>query len=136
MIFVDTGAIVGRYASRDQHHDVAVTGWKRIATARLPCYTTNLVIAEAITLIARRMNPSFAVETGRLIHSAHSMKILRPDAADDAVALAFFEKLADQRVSFTDAVSFAMMRRHRMTQAFAFDRHFEAAGFTLWTGNP
>lgn len=47
-------------------------------------------------------------------------------------ALEQFTKLADQRVSFTDCVSFALMRRHRVRHAFTFDRHFEAAGFEIW----
>jgi predicted nucleic acid-binding protein len=34
-------------------------------------------------------------------------------------------RFVDQRVSLTDAVSFALMSRHKVTQAFAYDRHFE-----------
>jgi predicted nucleic acid-binding protein len=40
-----------------------------------------------------------------------------------------FAKFADQRVSFTDCVSFILMRRHRLARAFTFDRHFGDAGF-------
>jgi predicted nucleic acid-binding protein len=32
---------------------------------------------------------------------------------------------------FVDCLSFALMRRHRIKTAFAFDRHFEIAGFKL-----
>jgi predicted nucleic acid-binding protein len=38
----------------------------------------------------------------------------------------------DQAVSFTDALSFAVMRRMRIERAFSFDRHFALAGFELW----
>jgi predicted nucleic acid-binding protein len=31
----------------------------------------------------------------------------------------------------TDAISFETMRRQRVSHAFAFDRHFELAGFKL-----
>ena len=34
-------------------------------------------------------------------------------------------------ISPIDAVSFEVMRRNRLTHAFAFDRHFEIAGFEL-----
>ena len=40
-------------------------------------------------------------------------------------------KYADQRVTFTDCVSFAIMRRRRIRTAFTFDRHFEARGFEV-----
>ena len=38
--------------------------------------------------------------------------ILRPEADDELEALNLFRKLSDQRVSFTDCVSFALMRRY------------------------
>lgn len=58
--------------------------------------------------------------------------MLRPTVEDEVDALRGFAKFADQRVSFTDCVSFALMRRHRIAKAFAFDQHFEYAGFTRW----
>jgi len=41
----------------------------------------------------------------------------------------FFEKYADQDVSFTDCVCFALMRAHNIQRVFTFDRHFRLAGF-------
>jgi len=35
-------------------------------------------------------------------------------------------------VSFTDCVSFSLMRRYKLSRVFTFDRHFAAAGFTVW----
>jgi predicted nucleic acid-binding protein len=40
-------------------------------------------------------------------------------------------RFADQELSLIDAVSFEVMRRNRLTHAFAFDRRFETAGFAL-----
>jgi uncharacterized protein len=40
-------------------------------------------------------------------------------------------RFADQDFSLVDAVSFEVMRREKVSHAFAFDRHFETAGFTL-----
>ena len=65
-------------------------------------------------------------------YASRVLTILRPDAADERAALALFRKLSDQEVSFTDCVSFALMRRHKLARAFTFDRHFAAAGFTVW----
>ncbi len=42
-----------------------------------------------------------------------------------------FAKFAGQKVSFTDCVSFSLMRRHGLNRAFTFDRHFADAGFEL-----
>jgi predicted nucleic acid-binding protein len=38
----------------------------------------------------------------------------------------------DQKVSFTDCVSFTLMREAGIQTAFAFDSHFERAGFKKW----
>jgi len=56
---------------------------------------------------------------------------LRPDADDEIRAVDLFSKFADQKVSFTDCVSFVLMRRHRLQRAFAFGRHFVEAGFEV-----
>ena len=37
--------------------------------------------------------------------------------------------IADQEVSFTDCVSFALMREAGIRRAFSFDRHFDLLGF-------
>jgi len=58
--------------------------------------------------------------------------ILRPDHDDELEALKLFRKHGDQKVSFTDCVSFALMRRHDIPRTFGFDQHFVHAGFELW----
>ena len=40
-------------------------------------------------------------------------------------------RFADQRLSLTDAVTFELMRREKLTHAFAFDADFVTAGFAL-----
>jgi hypothetical protein len=57
---------------------------------------------------------------------------LRSDAEDGLAALDLFARFADQKVGFTDCASFALMRRHRLSRAFTFDRHFLAAGFEVF----
>ena len=44
----------------------------------------------------------------------------------------WIDRLADQRITYADAVSFAVMQTTRCTAALAFDHDFVVAGFTLW----
>lgn len=37
----------------------------------------------------------------------------------------------DQDFSYTDAISFAVIKQSEIAQAFSFDKHFVTAGFTL-----
>jgi predicted nucleic acid-binding protein len=41
-------------------------------------------------------------------------------------------KLSDQRLSYTDAVSFAVMEERGCAAAMSFDADFAVAGFALW----
>jgi uncharacterized protein len=58
----------------------------------------------------------------RLLHSARG---------DEIEAIRWMRKYSDKEISFTDCVSFAMMRRFGIHTAFTFDRHFLDAGFRV-----
>ncbi len=57
--------------------------------------------------------------------------VARKREADELAALDYFQKYADQSVSFTDCVSFVLMEKYRIPTAFSFDRHFTIAGFDV-----
>ena len=135
MIFVDTGPLLARWIARDQHHAEARRGWQRLAAGAEGLTTSNFVLDELATLLARTAGYAFAAERLRGIYASSAIAVVRPDAEDEIEALDWFEKYAGQAVSFTDCVSFALMRRRRIAQAFSFDRHFPLAGFPLW-GRP
>lgn len=132
MIFIDTGAFLARHVSHDQFHAKARRAWKDLEKAKSPLFTSNFVLDETFTLLARRTSYAFAADRAEAAYSSRVLTVLRPGPDDELEALALFRKLGDQEVSFTDCVSFALMRRHRLSRAFTFDRHFAAAGFTVW----
>ncbi|MEQ2007525.1 MAG: PIN domain-containing protein [Limisphaerales bacterium] len=133
MIFVDTGAFVGRFLVNDQYHETALQLWDTVERTNEACLTSNLVLVEFITLLARRSTPSYAAEKARLIYGSARFEILRPGPVEEAEALTVLLKYADQRVSFTDCVSFVLMQRQNLRTAFTFDTHFRLAGFELWS---
>jgi uncharacterized protein len=132
MIFIDTGAWLARYLANDQHHKSGVTLWNKIRTARERCITSNFVLDETLTLLARRASYSFAAETARIIYNSSALEILRPDSHTEQAALDWFEKFADQQVSFTDCISFALMHEAGIETVYSFDSHFDRAGFKKW----
>ena len=99
---------------------------------RLSAATSIHVLDETITLLGRWAGHAFAAQRARAVFASRSLRILRPSEDDEIQALADFERFADQQVSYTDALSFVLMRRLGLREAFAFDRHFLLAGFTLW----
>jgi predicted nucleic acid-binding protein len=46
-----------------------------------------------------------------------------------AATSGWLERFSDQKFSLIDAVSFEVMKRNRLSIAFAFDRHFQVAGY-------
>jgi predicted nucleic acid-binding protein len=132
VIFVDTGAFLARYLKRDGHHASAVRAWKELGKQTVRCFTSNFVLDETFTLLARRSDYSFAAERARILYSSKMLAVLRPDGETELDAVDLFEKFADQQVSFTDCVSFALMRKQGLKRVFGYDDHFARAGFERW----
>ena len=131
MIFIDAGAFLARYLSHDQYHDRAKGTWSKLISSRESCFTSNFVLDETITLLGRRAGYDFALERAKNIYASQVITVFRPDERDEVKALAYFGKYADQHVSFTDCISFVLMKREKINRVFSFDRHFELAGFHL-----
>lgn len=131
MIFIDTGAFLARYIKRDQHHAKAITFWEELIRDDAPCFTTNFILNETLTLLGRRASHTFSAERARQLYSSSVLQILRPDANDEVAAIILLEKFADQKVSFCDCVSFVLMRRLGISDAFTFDGDFAIAGFNI-----
>lgn len=130
MIFVDTGAFLGKYLPDDQHHVQAESIWQRIEHEKEGFCTSNFVLDELTTLLGRRSSHAFTAKKIRGIYESELIDIFRPEEAEELEALVFFDKYYDQDVSFTDCVSFVLMKRRGIQRAFSFDRHFDLPGFT------
>ena len=129
---IDTSALLALSNARDQHHARAAEIAARHRSAGGTFVGTTLVLSEfhshllylrdvAVARTALRYlldDPIQAwVEVGaELVREATSGWLLRYE---------------DQAFSLADAVSFEVMRAERLTVAFAFDHHFEVAGFEL-----
>lgn len=130
-VFVDTGAFLAKEIHRDQHHTEALVGWASLRHTPEALYTSEHCIDETATLLARRTNYAFAASWGADLLGS-GINIVRAEPKDLESGFRLMRKFADQGVSFTDCLSFALMKRQRINWVFGFDRHFAAAGFRLW----
>ena len=128
MIFVDTSFWIGLYNVRDQHHETAVT----LSSQRRHEFllTTDDVRGETWTFLRRREGHGAAVAFLDMIEASPRVSVEWVAPADQDTALAWLRQHDERGYSFVDAASFAVMRRRRITDAFAFDGDFTAAGFT------
>lgn len=131
-VLADTSALLALSRRQDQHHARAVRIAERHLTGGGRYVGTMLVLGEFYSHLLYLRGPAAARDalthllddpiydwvdvTARLVREAKTRWLMR---------------FMDQHLSLVDAVSFEIMRRERLTHAFAFDHHFEVAGFAL-----
>jgi predicted nucleic acid-binding protein len=132
-LFVDTGPLIARYLKQDGKHTESIKQWDALSKKQgVQLLTTGYVLSETATLLARRAGNQFAAERIRNITASSWIEVRYAGARETTAALNILSKFADQDLSFTDAVSFAVMRQEGLRDAISFDSHFERAGFRIW----
>jgi predicted nucleic acid-binding protein len=131
-VLVDSGAWIALLSARDQHHAEADALFRAAVRDRVALVTTNLVLAEVHRFVLFRVGIRAAAAALRRIESSPLVRIVFPAAAHHASALEWIDRLHDQRLSYTDAVSFAVMRSMPCRAVLGFDRDFTIAGFAFW----
>ena len=131
VVFVDTSFFKGLIDARDHFHQKAKDCWQKLQEEDTTLITSNYVLDESFTLIKLRCGIQIVNEfRDNIIKSSHVIKIMRVTVLDEAQAWKWF--LNDwSKLSFTDCVSFAVMKRVDIIRVAAFDEHFKRAGFTL-----
>ncbi len=128
-LLVDSGAWYALADRSDRHHRQAVEYYRQIFKTFQQLVTTNLIIAETYTLIRRGLGQAAGVSfLNNLAASLRVMKIFSDQELEEN-AQEIIRRYKDQDFSYTDAVSFALMKKKSISQAFTFDQHFIIAGF-------
>lgn len=129
-VFVDTSMFKALVDEKDDFHKQAVEIWQDLQQKKVSLITSNYVLTEAFTLIKFRRGRLVVDEFRKNLASQYEVKIIRVTVADEAKAWDFF--LEDwSKLSFTDCVSFALMKRLEITYVATFDDHFQRAGFQI-----
>jgi predicted nucleic acid-binding protein len=123
-VLVDTSAIYALIDADDASHGAARAGLNRLRKRRDEPFITNLVLAECHALLLARLGANIA----RRWLSTMAWPIERSTAEDEDTAKQIILTHADKGYSFTDAVSFAVIKRLHIRTALAFDRHFAQFG--------
>ncbi len=133
-VFVDTSAWIAISDAGDKYHSSATTAYAALLKERRLLVTTNLVIAETYILIRRRGRHAQAVRWLQSVNSSPRLRKVWSNASLEAQAEEVLVKHADQDYSYTDAVSFVVMREEGIEEAFTFDRHFGTMEFRVIGG--
>ena len=131
-VFVDTSAWIAAIDGRDKYHKAAREVYTRLVEERHTLVTTNLVVAETQILIRRTGDHARAMRFLQSLRGSPRLHRVYSDASLETAAEAILEAHPDQDFSFADAVSFAVMQVHGLTQVFTFDRLFAVLGFQVF----
>ena len=94
--------------------------------------TTNLVLAEIHRLTLFRAGLVPALRALERIDASPSVAVHFATIDDHTAGRQWLERLAPRPVTYTDAVSFAVIEATKCTHVLGFDEDFAAAGFKLW----
>lgn len=130
-LFVDTSAWIALADKNDNWHPLAPKVYPELVRAYGQFVTTNLIVAE--THIALRERIGFVGAMGFIVNLRTSARLVRVLSNDELErqAEAILEQYDDQDISYTDAVSFAVMKQRSIKDVFTYDHHFRALGFHL-----
>lgn len=127
-LFIDTGGFFAAFKTNDPDHVHAAASLADATARRLRLFTSSFALAETHALFLSRRGRRAALEfVQRLVRS--TIAIERVTSDDEVEAIAILSRYSDKDFSYTDAVSFAVMRRFGVDVALAFDRHFVQFGF-------
>lgn len=131
-IYVDTSAWIAFFSARDQNHAEAERLFREAVSRNALLTTTNLVLAEVHRLILHRAGVEAAALALKRIGASSVTSIVFASEAHHSAAIAWLARLTNHRITYTDAVGFAVIEDVKCLGFLSFDSDFLLAGFTAW----
>ncbi len=128
-VFFDTVGLLAAWDTSDQWHLAAERAYNQIVSERRPGVTTTFVLLECGNSAARHNHRSDVSALRRALESRN--ELIAPTEDDWTMAWEAYDRGEAGQAGIVDQVSFIVMRRLGITEAFTNDRHFQAAGFTV-----
>ena len=126
-VFLDTVGLIAVWDSTDQWHDAATPIYDRLLKQHRRLITTPQVPLECGNASARR-------PYRRRVHALRQLLVreqllIEPTAAEIEEAWLAYDQGQAGEAGIVDHISFAVMRRLGLTEAFTHNGDFKAAGF-------
>ena len=128
-VFLDTVGLIATWDVRDQWHAAAEAAYQQLLQDGRRLITTPLIFWECGNAAARRPYRQ-RVNVVRQYFLQEGL-LIEPTAQQIEDAWAAFDRGDAGQAGIVDHVSFAVMRRLGIAEAFTNDTHFKAAGFRV-----
>lgn len=125
-VFLDTSALYAYINAKDPDHKKIkkfLNGFKGEVVI------TNYIFDEIVTLVLARLGHDKAVLVGDILNKSPQVERMWVTQSDEKNAWAIFVSRKDKGYSFTDCISFVVMKRLKISKCLALDSHFKQEGF-------
>ena len=127
-VFLDTVGLLALWDLSDQWHAAAEAAFKELSQRRATLVTTAYILLECGNAAARR---PYRTEVNTLREMLERRnEILVPTQHEWELAWRAYHRGDAGAAGIVDHLSFVVMRRHGIQEAFTNDQHFRSAGFT------
>ena len=128
-VFLDTVGLLALWNRSDQWHESADAAFQSLLARRSPLLTTSLVLLECGNAAARHPFRQQVCDLRAVLRSRG--ELIEPTDAEVNDAWVAFQRGDAGQAGIVDHISFAVMRRLGISDAFTNDRHYRAAGMNL-----
>ncbi|HDI60924.1 MAG TPA: PIN domain-containing protein [Desulfobacteraceae bacterium] len=127
--FADTSSLYALLVANDKGHQRAKAAFHRLASEAAELVTSSFVLVETIALLQRRVGLSAVRDFQARLFPLLEVVWINRDWYRRGVERLYAEQ--SRHLSLVDCLSFEIMQALEIETAFACDRHFSEAGFTL-----
>src|SRR3990172_9660348 len=127
-VFLDTVGMIAVWDIADQWHSIAEAKYRKLLTQGRPLVTTEMVLLECGNAASRRPYPPRVNVLRQALIEDNLLVAPTPEEVEQAWAA--YDRGEAGQAGIVDHLSFQVMRRLGLTEAFTNDQHFQAAGFT------
>lgn len=128
-VFVDTAAWIALLNRDDQLHTRALERRKVLFRKGVLLITTEFVLLEVADALSAPLHRERVATFIRGLHEESGVRVIPATSNLIKEELALFSSREDKEWSLTDCISFVVMGRKQLFEAFTSDHHFEQAGF-------
>ena len=126
-ILLDTVGLIALWNRSDQWHDSANKAFVTLVDSGYDFVTTSAILLECGNAAARQPFRNEVLLLRNLLETRE--QLIFPTTEDWQNAWRIYENSRADRTGIVDCLTFAVMHRLDLKQAFTNDRHFNAAGF-------
>ncbi|WP_019503211.1 type II toxin-antitoxin system VapC family toxin [Pleurocapsa sp. PCC 7319] len=128
-VFVDTAAWIALLNIDDVWHQKAHIVRSELVDKNYIFITTDFILLEVADALCLPIHKKNTVNFLRNIYQLKSTRVIPLNQDLFQSGLSLYEKRLDKDWGLTDCISFVVMQKEGILEAFTSDKHFEQAGF-------